>query len=728
MNQPAPARFSDPDACVEATLSRVGKHVVLGLPVAIGKPNPLVNAFVNRAAQDASLKLTIVTALSLRAPRARSALERKFLGPFVERVFGGYPELEYVRLIEQNRLPKNIEVIEFFLEPGAWLDNQHLQQRYLSANYTHVARDILRRGLNVIAQVVAPPGGETPAGLLSLGSNPDLTADLLPQIAAMRASGQPFALIGQLHRDLPFMYGDALVPANTFDFLLEESAAPFPLFAPPNLPIPLTEHAIALNVSALVRDGGTLQLGIGELGDGITYALLLRHQQPAIYREIMESTQLLSRHRRLIESEGGTASFERGLYGCTEMLVDGFLDLYRSGILKRKVYACARLQRLLDGGHIDEQVGLRTLEAMSATGMHRMSFVDFNELRDVGVFKDEVEYDKGMLLTPDGRQIAADFRDPQRRAEIAATCLCDRLRNGVLVDAGFFFGPAAFYSALRQLPPEERRLFAMRSISFVNELYGHEWELKVSQRRYARFINTTMMVTGLGAAVSDGLADGQVVSGVGGQYNFVAMAHALPEARSILCVRSTRSSRGVTQSNIVWNYGHVTIPRHLRDIVVTEYGIADLRGKTDSEIVEALVSVMDARFHEGFVRSAMRAGKLPANYVIPDGARGNLPQVLEQRFGTWRKQGLFGELPFGSDFTAEEIVLTKALKRLSAQTQSWQGRIALAGRGLRAQPSVRTRPYLERVMLNEPASFKEHIEQRLLLVALEEVLSASDRK
>jgi acyl-CoA hydrolase len=728
MNQPAPARFSDPDACVEATLSRVGKHVVLGLPVAIGKPNPLVNAFVKRAAQDSSLQLTIVTALSLRTPRARSDLERRFLEPFVKRVFGDYPELEYVRLIEQNRLPKNIEVIEFYLEPGAWLHNQHLQQHYLSANYTHVARDALRRGLNVIAQIVAPPGGETPAGLLSLGSNPDLTADLLPQIAAMRASGRPFALIGQLHRDLPFMYGDALVPANTFDFLLDENAAPFPLFAPPNLPIPLTEHAIALNVSALVRDGGTLQLGIGELGDGIVYALLLRHQQPAIYREIMESTQLLARHRRLIESEGGTASFERGLYGCTEMLVDGFLDLHRSGILKRKVYACARLQRLLDEGHIDEHVGLRTLEAMSATGMHRMSFVDFHELRDVGVFRDDVEYDKGMLITPQGKQIPANFHDPQRRAEIAATCLGDRLRNGVLVDAGFLFGPAAFYSHLRALSPEERRLFAMRSISFVNELQGHEWELKVSQRRHARFINTTMMVTGLGAAVSDGLADGQVVSGVGGQYNFVAMAHSLPEARSILCVRATRGSGGSTTSNIVWSYEHVTIPRHLRDIVVTEYGIADLRGKTDREIVEALVSVMDTRFHEPFVRSAKRAGKLPGDYTVPDRARENLPQVLEQRFEAWRKQGLFAELPFGSDFTAEEIVLGKALKRLAARTRSWDGRIELAGRGLRARPSTRTRPYLERMSLARPATLKEHVEQRLLLTALEEVLAKTDER
>ena len=726
MNQPSPIRFVDLDTCVEATLSRVGKQIVLGLPVAIGKPNPLVNAFVRRAVSDPSLHLTIVTALSLRKPRWHSDLERRFVQPLAERVFGDYPELEYIHLIEQQRLPGNIEVIEFYLEPGAWLGNEHLQQHYLSANYTHVARDAMRRGLNVIAQIVAPPPpGEAAPGLLSLGSNPDLTADLLPEIAAMRDSGRPFVFIGQMHRELPFMYGDALIASDTFDFIVD--TAPFPLFCPPNLPIPLTEHAIALNVSALIRDGGTLQVGIGELGDGIVYALQLRHRQPAVYREILQSTGILERHRGLIESEGGTASFEHGLYGCTEMLVDGFLDLYRSGILKRRVYPNARLQRLLDDGCIDDRVSLRTLEALCAAGMRRMSFTEFNELCDVGVFRDEVQYDGGMLISSDGAHIPVNFQDPASRAEIAKTCLGEHLRNGVLVDAGFFFGPRGFYAGLRQLDAAERRLFAMRGISFVNELYGTEWELKIAQRRHARFINTTMMITGLGAAVSDALADGRIVSGVGGQYNFVAMAHALPEARSILCLRATRTAKGVTTSNIVWSFGHTTIPRHLRDIVVTEYGIADLRGKTDREVAEARVTIMDARFQDRFIADAKHSGKLPAGYHQTATARSNVPDRLVREFAAWRKQGLFAELPFGSDLTPHEIVLAKALKRLSAKMESWLGRTRLAIDAVhRADTSEEFKPYLVRMSLQHPDSFKECVQQRLLGAVLRDVLSERD--
>jgi acyl-CoA hydrolase len=723
MAQPAPAKFTNVEDCVEAALQRVGRRVVLGLPVAIGKPIALTNEFVRRAAEDPAIELTIVTALSLRAPRWRSELERRLVEPLAERVFGDYVELEYVRLIEQGRLPSNIQVLEFYLEPGAWLGNDHLQQHYLSANYTHVAREGLRRGLNVLAQYVAAPHeAHAPSGVLSLGSNPDLTADLLPQIAAMRARGTPFAFIGHIHPEMPFMYGDALLSADTFDYLVERAEPA--LFAPPNMPIPQVEHAIALNVSTLIRDGGTLQLGIGELGDAMVYAMQLRHEKPAAYREILESTPLLERHRRLIETEGGTAPFERGLYGCSEMLADGFLDLYRSGILKRRVYPSARLQRLIDAGRIDDDVSLRTLDALSAAGMRRMSFVDFDELRDVGLFRDDVEFERGMLICPDGTQVRASFETPEQRAEIANGCLGSKLRNGVLLDAAFFFGPKAFYERLRNLPPEQRELFAMRGISFINELYGPEWDLKVAQRRFARFVNTTMMVTGLGAAVSDALEDGRVVSGVGGQYNFVAMAHMLPEARSILCLRSTRTSKGTISSNIVWNYGHTTIPRHLRDIVVTEYGIADLRGRTDREIVEALISIMDTRFQDEFVAAAKRARKLPADYRVPESARENHPNALHARYSRWRREGYFPEIPFGTDLTKEERVLARSLRALEGSTHSVRGKVQTAWSALtKGAPSSDVEPFLARMNLARPKNLKERFYRRAIAAAVKRQLA-----
>src|SRR6202020_853690 len=106
-------------------------------------------------------------------------------------------------------------------------------------------------------------------------------------------------------------------------------------------------------------------------------------------------------------------------------------------------------------------------------------------------------------------------------------------------------------------------------------------------------------------------------SGVGGQYNFVAQAFALAGARSILALEATRQAGARTQSNVRWSYGHETIPRHLRDIIITEYGVADLRGKSDADVIAAMLEVADSRFQNELTRQAKDAGKLPANFGIP---------------------------------------------------------------------------------------------------------------
>src|SRR5207248_10613750 len=123
-----------------------------------------------------------------------------------------------------------------------------------------------------------------------------------------------------------------------------------------------------------------------------------------------------------------------------------------------------------------------------------------------------------------------------------------------------------------EMAPEQIARIQMMPVSFTNEIFGDEFA-KRRARVGARFVNNAMMATLMGSAVSDGLEDGQVVSGVGGQYNFVAQAFALEGARLVLALESTRQAGRKTLSNIRWTYGHQTIPRHLRDVFVTEYGV-----------------------------------------------------------------------------------------------------------------------------------------------------------
>jgi hypothetical protein len=227
-------------------------------------------------------------------------------------------------------------------------------------------------------------------------------------------------------------------------------------------------------------------------------------------------------------------------------------------------------------------------------------------------------------------------------------------------------------------------------------------------------------VTLLGAGISDALESGQVVSGVGGQYNFVAMALALPAARSILCVRATRTQAGRTTSNILWSYGHETIPRHLRDIVVTEYGIADLRGRTDEETIAALLNISDSRFQQQLLARAQAAGKIAAHYRIPEVFRDNLPQRLVQALSAPRQQGFFSDYPFGTDLTGEEIALERALQYLAARSAGpWNRMRTAVAALLQGRPGEQHTAALRRMGLEQPCGAAARLQRRLVVLGLD---------
>src|SRR5687768_5336964 len=108
--------FDDVGEIVEEALRRVGKRVVMALPLGIGKPNLIANEFFRRARADRGIDLTIFTALSLRKPTGSGDLEKRFVDPLAARIFGNYPELEYLEAVRRGAVPTNVRVIEFFFE------------------------------------------------------------------------------------------------------------------------------------------------------------------------------------------------------------------------------------------------------------------------------------------------------------------------------------------------------------------------------------------------------------------------------------------------------------------------------------------------------------------------------------------------------------------------------------------------------------------------------------
>jgi hypothetical protein len=252
----------------------------------------------------------------------------------------------------------------------------------------------------------------------------------------------------------------------------------------------------------------------------------------------------------------------------------------------------------------------------------------------------------------------------------------------------------------------------MREISFVNALYGGEAD-RAADRRDARFVNNAMLATLLGDVTSDGLDDGRIVSGVGGQHDFVTQAFALPGARAIIALNATREDKGETISNLVWSYGPTTIPRHLRDILVTEYGTADLRGRSDHDCVAATLPLAAARFRATLLREARDAGKIERDFALADGI--GTPAALAEALAPARAAGWCAPYPFGTDLTEAEQALAPALARLKTTAASPRRLAAASVAGGPDRPD-----FLARLGLDRPRTLRERFLRRLVLHALDE--------
>ena len=640
--------LTDLDGAVDLILSHIDGPLRMGAPLGIGKPHRLLNALYGRIAAEPSRAWTLYTALSLDPPAGGKGLEGRFVKPFAARHFGAdFPRLAYVQAIKRDALPPNIDVEEFYMQGGALLRSTTAQRHYASLNYTHVARALADRALNVIVQKVAREAGGT---RLSFSCNNDLTQDAVDAIVA-RGLPRPL-LVAEVDPELPWIGGTAAVDEDYFDIVISPPG-PYPaLFGLPRQPVSDVDYAIGLYASALVRDGGTLQIGIGALADALCHALVLRHTDNATYRRVLASLDPgLERHPAVVAS-GGLDPFAIGLYGCSEMINEGFKRLVETGVIRRKVVDDeALMQRLADG--------------------------------------------------------TANLGD-QARLE----------RDGEYLHGAFYLGSPAFYDWLRELPDDQRRAIGMRRISLINELERGRESLARLQRHDARFFNSCMMVTALGAAVSDGLEDGRVVSGVGGQYNFVDMSNTLDNARSALMFRAVRDDAGAPASNVRWNYGHTTIPRHLRDIYVNEYGIADLRGRNDEDCVIAMGGITDARFQQALVERAKREGKLRDGFHALGHWIDNTPVHLSARLRAFRHDGTLPDYPLGSDFTEVEQRIVSALGWLKAKTATPWKKIGTVLRALGATSN--DAEAMARMELATPGTLGERLEAKLLALGLRE--------
>jgi acyl-CoA hydrolase len=168
----------------------------------------------------------------------------------------------------------------------------------------------------------------------------------------------------------------------------------------------------------------------------------------------------------------------------------------------------------------------------------------------------------------------------------------------------FSLGSLALYATLNRNPH-----FYCQQVDYTNSPH------MIMQNDNVVSINNTTQIDLQGQASSE--SDGhRHISGTGGQLQFVRGAYASKGGKSFICLSSTYEKRGERRSRIAFNLtpgNIVTTPRSDVMYVVTEYGMANLKGKCVAERAKAIIGLAHPDFREDLERQAYE------NRLIPRG-------------------------------------------------------------------------------------------------------------
>jgi acyl-CoA hydrolase len=131
----------------------------------------------------------------------------------------------------------------------------------------------------------------------------------------------------------------------------------------------------------------------------------------------------------------------------------------------------------------------------------------------------------------------------------------------------------------------------------------------IARNRQMVTINGALAVDIQGQVVADTI-DGKQYSGIGGHEDFISGPGLSLSDRSLLCLPSTATIGGELRSRVVPWFGAgavITTPRHQVDVIVTEFGAAELQGKTVHQRGEALAAVAHPQFRDELLEAAEHA-------------------------------------------------------------------------------------------------------------------------
>lgn len=166
------------------------------------------------------------------------------------------------------------------------------------------------------------------------------------------------------------------------------------------------------------------------------------------------------------------------------------------------------------------------------------------------------------------------------------TCRRKNMHNSKIIIT-FAMGSKKFYDWL-----SDNSMIEMHTVDYTNDPFI------IAQNDNMVSINSTLAVDLLGQAASDAMGPRQY-SGVGGQVDFVRGAARSKNGRSIIAMPATAKKGELSRIVLSLDKGQaVTTSRNDIDYVVTEFGIAGLKGKTVRDRARALIDIAHPKFRE----------------------------------------------------------------------------------------------------------------------------------
>lgn len=203
-------------------------------------------------------------------------------------------------------------------------------------------------------------------------------------------------------------------------------------------------------------------------------------------------------------------------------------------------------------------------------------------------------------------------KDLGLHSEMVGDGIIDLIKNGVINNSkknihhgksvlGFAFGTEKLFHFLDHNPAVE-----MHPIEYVNN------PAVIAQNDNMVSVNSCLQVDLQGQVVSDTIGLSQF-SGVGGQVDFVRGATMSKGGRSIIAMPSTAKSGTVSRIvPVITEYSAVTTTRNDVNYIITEYGIAQLKGKTMKERARALIKIAHPNFRDALCNDFFERFKEPA--------------------------------------------------------------------------------------------------------------------